>query len=124
MRTSDLLKDRVERIEHMVSRVLARLEGLDEGQRGRIIPVYSFAPEPYEVVVPFGVLVTPAGDEFEAGFFDANIHSSGDTEEEAVLNLKSAILDSFDRLFSLPDEQLGTAMHRQKAVLRHHLRRT
>ena len=58
-----------------------------------------------------------------ASFFDANIHASGDTEEEAFRNLKSLILDTFDSLSAEPAHRLGPEPTRQLAVLRQFVRK-
>ena len=55
---------------------------------------------------------------FIATFFDANISTSGDTEEEAVSNLRSLILDTFEHLESVPREELGPEPRRQLEVLK------
>jgi len=86
------------------------------------VPVESFAPEPYEVLRRFTAVVTPLEEGFEAGFYDANIHASGDTEQEAVENLKSLLLDYFDRLNELDDSVLGPEPSRQKRILNIHIR--
>ncbi len=87
------------------------------------IPVGSFAPEAYDVIQPITVVVSPCADEFEAGIVDINTYSTGDTLEEAVTNLKSYLLDLFDRYCETPDEQLGPEPLRQKAYLLSHVRR-
>jgi hypothetical protein len=71
----------------------------------------------YELLRPITVVVTSAGDEFEASFFDANLYGSGDSEEEAISDLKVAIVGAFERLSALEDEKLGPAMVKQKQVL-------
>jgi len=87
------------------------------------IPIGSFAPEPYEVTQTITVVVSPVGDEFEAGIVDINAYTTGDTSEEAVRNLKSYLLDLFDRYSEIADEQLGPEPLRQKAYLLGHVRR-
>lgn len=87
------------------------------------IPIESFAPEPYEVLRPFTAVITPLEEGFEAGFFDANIYASGDTEEEALTNLKSILLDMYDRLAQLDESQLGPGPAKQKQMLTLHIRK-
>jgi hypothetical protein len=89
----------------------------------KIIPVASFIPEPYMLLRTIFVSVNSIEGGFNAGWFDANIHSSGDNEEEAVANLKSLILDVFDNFTSEPAENLGPEPARQLAVLRHYIQR-
>ncbi len=87
------------------------------------VPINTFAPEPYELIRPILVAVHRAQGGFNAGWFDANIHSSGANEEEAVANLKSLILDFFDSFSKEPPEKLGPEPTRQLAILRQFLRR-
>lgn len=78
----------------------------------------SFAPEPYAVKRPLPITVQETGDGFIASFADANINSSGDTQQEAFANVRELILDVFDRFSILPAEKLGPGPARQIAVLR------
>ncbi|MGH9786980.1 MAG: hypothetical protein ACRD88_22650 [Terriglobia bacterium] len=87
------------------------------------MPITTFAPEPYELRQPLLILVQREKEGFTASFFDANIHASGDTEEEAFRNLKSLILDVFDSLRAEPLEKLGPEPKRQLSVLEEFLRR-
>jgi hypothetical protein len=82
------------------------------------VPITTFAPEPYELRRPLIVLVQQEEEGFTASHFDANLHASGDTEEEAFRNLKSLVLDAFDSLCAEPPEQLGPEPKRQFAVLK------
>jgi predicted RNase H-like HicB family nuclease len=88
-----------------------------------VIPIATLAPEPYELVRAIPVVVQPAGGEFIASFFDANISTAGDTQEEAVANLRSLLLDMFEYLESEPPEALGPEPTRQLGVLRAFLTR-
>jgi hypothetical protein len=87
------------------------------------IPIDSFTPEPYRVSVPFTAVLACQEDEFIASWFDADIHAAAETEEQAYSELKSMILDTFDRLEELGDSELGPGPRRQKQVLRSHIAR-
>jgi len=56
-------------------------------------------------------------------FFDANIASGGDTEEEVVDNLRTLIIDTFDLLESVEPEKLGREPYRQLQLLRSLIRK-
>ncbi len=88
---------------------------------GLWVPITSFAPEPYDLIRQIPVVVQASEEGFVAGFFDANVHAAGDTEEEAVRNLKSLILDVFDSLSAEPLATLGPEPRRQLAVLQEFL---
>jgi hypothetical protein len=94
-----------------------------ESLQTKIIPIDSFAPEPYVILKPILVAVHAIEDEFEASWFDANIHFSGGNEEEAVSNLKGLILDCFDRFSGKTPEQLGPEPVRQLAVMREYIQK-
>ncbi len=118
-------------ISEFNAKVSQALEGLQDlaADRSRLrnqsvwVPIESFAPEPYEVSSRFAAVVTPEEEGFLAAFYDANLHGCGDTREEAVSNLKDAIIDAYDRLQQLEDTELGPAILKQKQVLAHHIRR-
>lgn len=103
-------------LEILVKELKARVDSLESAQT-KIVPINTFDPEPYELLKPILVSVQSVGDEFEAGWFDANIHTEGENEEEAVSNLKSLILDYLDSFSEEPAEKLGPEPKRQFAVL-------
>ena len=89
-----------------------------------MIPITTLAPEPYRILRDIPAIVEPTTDGFIATFSDANISASGDTPEEAVSNLRSLILDTFEYLVSEPPDSLGPEPARQLAVLRAFLKPT
>ncbi len=109
------------RMESMLEATRGRVEQLAASNRTALVPVESFAPEPYRLLRPFTVVVRPSDDGFSASFFDANLHAYGDTEEEAFDNLKSVVLDAYDRLSELTDTQLSSPLAKQKQLLSFHL---
>ena len=80
--------------------------------------IQTFEPEPYELLRPITVSISEDGDGYMATFYDANISTTGDTEQEAFENFKNLILDVFDSLEREPSERLGPEPRRQLAVLR------
>lgn len=96
---------------------------LEREGRSIIVPVATFAPEPYELSSPIQAVVQPAGEGYIASFFDANISASGDTQQDAVNNLKDMVLAVFDDLEEEPRERLGVEAARQLAVLRKMIQR-
>ena len=84
---------------------------------GVIVPITTFTPEPYRLKRDILAVVQPSEGGFIAGFFDANVHASGDTEEEAIRNLKSLMLDLFEALTIETRGNLGPEPTRQLAVL-------
>jgi hypothetical protein len=82
------------------------------------LQIDTFAPEPYRVKRAIPVSVQRRTDGCLASFVEANVNSSGDTQQEAFANVKELILDVFDSLNSLPPSKLGPGPARQLAVLR------
>lgn len=107
-------------LEDQVAALSAKMDRL-EGQVKTVF-IQTFAPEPYEVLRPLAVVIEPSGSEFAASFFDANISTSGDTEQEAFENLKNLVLDIFDSLSREEPGRLGPEPSRQLAVLRSFIR--
>ena len=88
-----------------------------------VVPITTFAPEPFEVLRPMSAVIQPLGDEHLATFFDANINASGETQEEAFANLKDVLIGTFQMLERMKDSQLGPGPKRQRAVLTECIRR-
>ncbi|SRR6266851_48246 len=121
-RVSELCQ-RLEHIEGALLDVLKKLDRSAQTQHSLWIPIESFAPEPYDVLRPLTAVVTPVEDGFEAGLFDASIFASGDTEAEAVDNLKSVVLETYEALEELGDSRLGPGPLKQKRALSNFIRR-
>jgi hypothetical protein len=82
------------------------------------VPITTLAPEPLTLRQPILVVVQPDGDEFSATFFDANLNATGDTQTEAVDNLKDFLVSTYLRYSALGEGKLGPGPRRQFAVLR------
>ncbi len=120
--TSPDIQEKVSKLEERLTGIEGSLKALAESMRAPIwIPIDSFAPEPYRVTAPFTVVLACRGDEFIASWFDANIHASGETEEQAFTDLKTMVLDTFDRFEQLGDSELGPGPQKQKGILRSHI---
>lgn len=100
-----------------LSERISRLEN-----RNPLAVIQTFEPEPYELLQPITVAIAEDEDGYMATFYDANISTTGDTEQEAFENLKNLILDIFDSLARERPERLGPEPKRQLAVLRSFLR--
>lgn len=88
-----------------------------------VVPITTFAPEPFEVLLPMSVVIQSLGDEHLATFFDANINASGETQEEAFANLKDVLLGTFQMLERMDESKLGPGPRHQRAVLTECIRR-
>lgn len=91
--------------------------------RSLAIPISTFAPEPYELSNPIQILIQYSNETFTASFLDANVNASGDTEAEALEEIKYSILNMFDRLVGLDDSKLGPGPRKQKNVLQSLIKR-
>ena len=100
------------------------VERLRSKKESVVVPITTFAPEPYGLTREMKVVVQPASDEsYVASLFDANLSMTGETETDAVANLKAWILDVYDNLDEQPEGALGPEPQRQLAVLRTFIRR-
>jgi len=106
-----------------VKHVPNKLGGLGALRRSFLVPIESLEPEPYKITRPFTAVVMEAEGGFEAAIFDLGIFASGDTEEEAIANLKETLVDTVDRLNALPDTRLGKGPLRQKSLLNKWIRK-
>jgi len=88
-----------------------------EQSAGSVVSIRTFAPEPYVVVQPIDALIQKEEGQYIASFLEADIHASGDTEAEALSDLKAMALDAYDALLEQKAEALGPLLLRQRAVL-------
>jgi len=86
--------------------------------------ISTFGPdEPYRVKKPLTVHVVGKECDFTASHWESNTHTTGESESEAVDNLKSLLLDVFDSLLAEPKETLGPKPAQQLAVLQEYIER-
>jgi hypothetical protein len=86
-----------------------------------LVPITTLDPEPFELRKKIMVVVQPDDDSFVATFFDANINASGNTQVDAVANLKDMMVSLFATLEK--EKKLGKGPANQLAVLRGLMRR-
>jgi predicted RNase H-like HicB family nuclease len=110
----------VTQLEEAVLEIRERIEELEAvAVLGSVtLNITTFAPEPYSVKKAIPVCVQRGTGGFVASFADANINTSGETQQEAYANLRELLLDVFDSLTALPESKLGPGPRRQLAVLR------
>ncbi len=113
-------KDRFKNLEREVTALKQHCQKLRDGQ-SIVVPITTLDPEPFELSKEIMVVVQPDDDSFVATFFDANINASGNTQVDAVANLKDMIVSLFAILES--EKKLGKGPARQLAVLRGLVRR-
>ena len=109
--------------------LLERVEKLEAIPRPILVPINTFAPRPFEVVMQILVVVEPVVDdngdpcEYIATFTDGAISVTGDTIEEAVSLLKGRMASQFKLLTNLPPDRLGKIPQRQLDALQAVMRR-
>jgi predicted RNase H-like HicB family nuclease len=111
---------RLDGIERELRQAMSRLRRM-ELSRPLIVPIESFAPEPYELVKSFHIVLESSDNEFIATFFDANVSASGETEMDAIANLKDMILAVFDALQL--EKDLGPGPTKQLSVLKQFIKK-
>jgi outer membrane murein-binding lipoprotein Lpp len=117
VQTLNQFSEAVVRLEAKIDQLLKKLDEAAPRDQSIRVPVETLEPEPYELLRPFTAVITKSGEEFEASLFDASIFASGDTEEDALADLKDTLIDTYERLNELADNQLGPGPLRQKKIL-------
>lgn len=109
----------LESIESRVTRIEEKLAHLEGGRPApATVSLGTVEPEPFELVRDLEILIEPSDDGFVASFFDANLSISGETQHEALTNLKALMIDVFERLQELGQRKVGPGPKRQLQVLR------
>lgn len=108
------LEERIMIFEHSLPITLATIMAKNQPVCTTLL---SLGVPGYRVLKSIPVTIRQDGEESIATFFDANISTGGDTQQEAVANLQSLIADFYDELAATPQEELGPSLQRQKHVL-------
>jgi predicted RNase H-like HicB family nuclease len=109
--------------------IQGKLDGLAEAmarlasQRTFVVPLTSLAPEPLQMLLNIPATIEGDGEDFTATFSEANVSASGETEADAIANLKESLVSTFEFLESLPENERGPLPTRQWEVLRNVLTR-
>jgi len=88
-----------------------------------VVPIASFDPEPFALIVPIPVVIQECEGGYLASFFDANLNGFGETQQASYVNLKDMIVTVFERLTEEPRKNLGREPARQLKVLQAFIRR-
>jgi predicted RNase H-like HicB family nuclease len=112
---------RLDHLEHEV-RSLRELCEKVRTDRSIIVPIETLASEDFALLRPFQIVVQPVEAGYLATFFDAGVSTGGDTQEEAVANLKDLLIDLFEA-HEQDEAILGPVPAKQLAVLRTILQR-
>jgi len=112
----DEITDKLQ-IAFRLSHLENTINELAQGANGFQTVIRSLSPHNGTLRRDMHVVVRPVDSDWVASFFDGNVHASGQTEIEAIDNLKSMLLDYFEELSELPHEALGVEMRRCYDVL-------
>lgn len=88
-----------------------------------VVPLTTLANEPLQMRLSIPATIEGSGEEFTATFSEANVSASGETEADAIANLKDSLVSTFEFLESLPEKELGPLPARQWNVLKNVLTR-
>lgn len=99
-----------------------RLQRIEESG-GVSIAIATLGESTVRLLRPVPVTIRFNGDDFIASFFDANIHASGETEQEAFDGLREMLIGTFTLLDSHDSSSLSNEMQRSLRVLRQFIER-
>ena len=68
---------RIAKLERELGKLTRAVEGLRHATI--VVPIATFAPEPFDLVRPISAVLAPCQGGFLASFLDANISTSGET---------------------------------------------
>lgn len=88
-----------------------------------VVPITTLAHEPLQMKLNIPATIEGDGEEFTATFYEANVSASGETQADAIANLKESLVAKYEFLESLPENELGPLPARQWDVLRNVLAR-
>ena len=110
---SDAYKELIQfRINYLTQEIKELRELLEKNLPDQIIGVaqtqiYNLGTENYELVEPLNVIIKIYKEETIALIPDLELYAEGNNEIESINNLKMELLDLFDDLTDMDDEELG-----------------
>ena len=118
------LIDLTERVETLVNYAGQLHAEIQERPVKYSVQVRDLDDDHYELTEPILVLIEeyPGDDTLIASFPELEVFGEGNTESEAVLNLKHSILDLYDELNTTPPESVGDLPKAWLRVLRRLIR--
>jgi predicted RNase H-like HicB family nuclease len=111
------LRDNIRSLTNEVATLKKEIQHLHH-LRTFVVPLTTLAPQPFQMRLPIPVTIEGDGEDFTASFMEANVSASGETEADAIANLKDSLLSSYEVLENLPDSELGPLPMRQWEVLK------
>jgi hypothetical protein len=115
------LELQVASLNQRVKEAEQRIAHLEDGGHPSIAVLTDLDPFEYEVAKPIYVSIEPDGVEYLATFTDACIAASGETQADAIENLKDMIVLLYEDLSEEPEGRLGPSPQHQLAVLKRFL---
>lgn len=78
---------------------------------------------PWKLIKPIPVTVSMVDTDCIASFVEADLHTSGDSPDDAILNLKSMLMDLFQILSAHKPTELGPGPKKQLDTLKQFVRK-
>jgi predicted RNase H-like HicB family nuclease len=112
------LTNSVGSIQEKIDGLTSALDRLAE-QRTFVVPLTTLAPdEPLQMRLNIPATIEGDGEDFTATFTEANVSASGDTEADAIANLKESIAATYKILAAIPASEMTPLPARQWSVLK------
>ena len=104
-------------IQEKLNGLTVALDRLAE-QRTFVVPLTTLAPEPMQLRLNIPATIEGDGEDFTATFTEANVSASGETEADAIANLKESIVATYKILEAIPVSEMPPIPARQWSVLK------
>ena len=91
---------------YCVDRLKELYENIDDKPGIRIAQIFDIS-EDYELVCPISIVIEEYSEYFVARFPELELSASGETESEAIINLKIDNIELYVDLIGTPKEKLG-----------------
>lgn len=117
------LKESVRSLTSEVQELRGEIEQLRK-QRTFVVPLTTLAPQPFQMTLQIPATIEGDGEDFTATFMEANVSASGETEADAIANLKDTLVSTYETLEEMPAHELGPLPSRQWAILKSVVKRS
>lgn len=117
------LKENIRSLSSEVQELRAEIQRLSK-ERTFVVPLTTLAPQPFQMMLQIPATIAGDGEDFTATFMEANVSASGETEADAIANLKDMLVSTYETLEEIPPQELGPLPSRQWAILKSVVKRS
>lgn len=116
-KAADLIAKAMQRLNEVVADLTSAFQGLQHNPGSVVMKVQTLRPNTLRLRRPLDVLIEFAGPGFVAQLIDVKLSARGDSRQEAVMNLRALVVDTYRDLVRTDRERWTEELRAKSALL-------